>query len=215
MKITKVVAYGVEIPLVAEKRMISALGRHEVSPFVLVRVETDNGLHGAGEATITPRWSGETVWGTQALVEKLFAPLVVGRDPADIDGLSKVLDRACNHNWFAKSAIEMACWDVIGKDRGVPVYELLGGACRPRKVRCRFSMGAYDVDRARRRAGELIAEGSTRSKSRWGEIRRTTWRGFAPCVRRSVRIDNSPSTRTVVGTRRRRSTASANSTTRI
>jgi muconate cycloisomerase len=159
MKISKVVAYGVEIPLVAEKRMISALGRHEVSPFVLVRVETDNGLHGAGEATITPRWSGETVWGTQALVERLFAPLVVGRDPADIEGLSHVLDRACHHNWFAKSAIEMACWDLVGKERGVPVYELLGGACRPRKVRCRFSMGAYDVDRARRRAGELIAEG--------------------------------------------------------
>jgi muconate cycloisomerase len=126
---------------------------------VLVRVETDNGLHGAGEATITPRWSGETVWGTQALVERLFAPLVVGRDPADIEGLSHVLDRACHHNWFAKSAIEMACWDLVGKERGVPVYELLGGACRPRKVRCRFSMGAYDVDRARRRAGELIAEG--------------------------------------------------------
>lgn len=159
MQIRQVVAYSVEIPIVPEKRMISALGRHEVSRYVVVRVEADNGLHGAGEATVMPRWSGETVWGTHALIENVFAPLVIGRDPADIAGLSRVMDQACAHNWFAKSAIEMACWDLVGKERGVPVYELLGGACRSRKVRCRFSMGAYDLDRARRRAGELVAEG--------------------------------------------------------
>jgi muconate cycloisomerase len=61
--------------------------------------------------------------------------------------------------WFAKSAIEMACWDIQGRVAGKPVYELLGGPCRPRAITCRFSMGAYEPDRARRRARELVAEG--------------------------------------------------------
>lgn len=159
MRIRKIQAYAVEIPLVPEKRMISALGRHEVSRYVVVRVEADNGLEGAGEATVMPRWSGESVWGTKAIIEQVFAPLLIGQDPAEIAAIDLLMDRACAHNWFAKSAIEMACWDLLGKEAGKPVYDLLGGACRSRSVRCRFSMGAYDPDRARRRAGELVAEG--------------------------------------------------------
>jgi muconate cycloisomerase len=69
------------------------------------------------------------------------------------------LDLAAVHNWFAKSALEMACWDIHGKSKEKPVFELMGGACRPLTVRSRFSMGAYEVDRARQRAAELIAEG--------------------------------------------------------
>ena len=69
------------------------------------------------------------------------------------------MDKACRHNWFAKSAIEMACWDIQGRAAGKPVYELLGGAVRPLTMRCRFSMGAYEIDRARSRALELVQEG--------------------------------------------------------
>lgn len=168
MKITRIVTFPVEIPLKPERRMISALGQHTVSRYLLVRVETDAGIDGAGEATVMPRWSGETVWGAQALIDRVFAPLIVGRDPHDIDGLAKLMDQAAAHNWFAKSAIEMACWDILGKVAGKPVYELLGGAARPLAIRCRFSMGAYDPDRARRRAQELVDEGFTTIKVKVG-----------------------------------------------
>lgn len=139
--------------------MISALGRHEVSEYVLVRLSTDAGIEGAGEATVLPRWSGETVWGAQALIERLFAPHLIGRDPTDIAGIAAVMDQAAEDNWFAKSAIDMACWDIRGKELGKPVYALLGGPVRSRAIRCRFSMGAYDPDRARRRAAELVEAG--------------------------------------------------------
>lgn len=168
MKITRVETFPVRIPLVPERRMISALGQHTVSQYVLVRLETDAGLEGAGEATVMPRWSGETVWGAKALIDHVFAPLVIGLDPRDTAEVDRRLDRACIHNWFAKSAIEMACWDLAGKAAGRPVFELLGGARRPLAFRCRFSMGAYDLDRARRVAAERVAAGFTTIKVKVG-----------------------------------------------
>lgn len=159
MKITRITSHAVEIPLKPERRMRSALGQHIVSRYVIVRVETDAGIEGVGEATVMERWSGETVWGARALIDNVLAPRLVDFDPYDIEGIDSCMDRSCRHNWFAKSAIEMACWDIQGKDSDQPVYELLGGAVRPREIRCRFSMGAYPPERARRRAGELVEEG--------------------------------------------------------
>lgn len=139
--------------------MVSALGRHEVSQYLLVRVETDAGIDGVGEATVIPRWSGETVWSAQSIVDHVFAPLLLGVDPFDIDTVNRMMDQAAQGNWFAKAAIEMACWDIQGRDRSRPIYELLGGPVRSRTIRCRFSMGAYEPDRAARRARELVERG--------------------------------------------------------
>jgi muconate cycloisomerase len=174
MRITAVESFPVRVPLKPAYRMISALGRHDESQFVLVRLLTDTGLEGAGEATATVRWSGETVWGVQALIDRILAPLIIGMefDPAQplasITALDRRMDTAVQHNWFAKSAIEMACWDVLGKAANKPVYDLLGGACRSLAVPSRFSMGAYDISRARARAAELIAQGFTTVKVKVG-----------------------------------------------
>ena len=165
MRIASVETYPVRIALKPAYRMISALGKHEESHYVLVRLRTDTGAEGAGEASATVRWSGETVWSVQTLIDRVLAPLVTGmelneREPAlSIEALDRRMDAAAQHNWFAKSAIEMACWDAMGKAAGKPVYELLGGACRPLAIRSRFSMGAYDLPRARARAAELVAQG--------------------------------------------------------
>jgi L-alanine-DL-glutamate epimerase-like enolase superfamily enzyme len=168
MKITAIETYPVRIPLKPERRMITALGEHVVSDYLVVRVLTDAGIEGAGEATVMPRWSGETIWGAQAIVDRILGPAVIGADPADIAEIDRRMDRTCRHNWFAKAAIEMACWDIAGKAAGKPVYELLGGAVRPLTVRSRFSLGAYEPDRARRRAEELVAAGFTTIKVKVG-----------------------------------------------
>ncbi|MGE0606263.1 MAG: mandelate racemase/muconate lactonizing enzyme family protein [Pirellulales bacterium] len=168
MKITSVETFPVRIPLKAERRMITALGQHIVSDYLIVRVRTDQGIDGVGEATVMPNWSGETLWGAQAIIEKILGPAVLEGDPANIVDIDARLDRRCRHNWFAKAAIEMACWDIAGKAAGKPVYELLGGAVRPLTIRSRFSMGAYDVERARRRAQELVDAGFTTIKVKVG-----------------------------------------------
>ncbi|MBI3839296.1 MAG: mandelate racemase/muconate lactonizing enzyme family protein [Planctomycetia bacterium] len=168
MKITHIETYPVEIAVKPERRMISSLGQHTVSRYLLVRVLTNTGIEGAGEATVAPRWSGETVWGAQALIERVLSEHLVGCDPFDIVEIDRRMDASCIHNWFAKSAIEMACWDIQGKAESKPVYELLGGACRPLAIRSRYSMGAYEPERARARAKELVAAGFTTIKVKVG-----------------------------------------------
>lgn len=148
--------------------MVSALGQHKASQYVLVRVDTDEGMHGAGEATVTPGWSGETMWSSHAMIDQLLGPALIGSNPLDFTGIDHTMDRLTVGNWFTKSAIEMACWDIAGKATGKPVYELLGGAVRSRTIRCRFSMGAYPPLRARERAAELVAKGFTTIKVKVG-----------------------------------------------
>ena len=168
MRIKKVESFPVEIPLKPHRRMISSLGEHIVSKYVLVRISTDADIDGVGEATVMPRWSGETVWGTKFLIDEILAPLLIGRDPRETETISDLMDRACQGNWFSKSALEMACWDIAGKEAGRPVCELLGGAARPLSIRCRFSMGAYDPDRVRQLTVELIDAGFTTIKVKVG-----------------------------------------------
>lgn len=165
MHIAAIETFPVRIPLKADHRMISALGRHDESQFVVVRMLADNGLEGAGEATATPRWSGETVWGVQAMIDRVLAPALTGMELREDDPLGCIaaidarMDALAIHNWFAKSALEMACWDLLGKQGAKPVYDLLGGACRSLVIPSRFSLGAYDLETARRRARELVAQG--------------------------------------------------------
>ena len=168
MKIASIETIPVRIPLTAERRMVTALGLHHVSDYVLVRLTTDTGLVGVGEATATPRWSGETVWGVQGIIQNLFAPLLVGRDLDDLAAIDQCMDLAAFDNWFAKSAIEMACWDVLGKAAGRPVHTLLGGAVRPLTIRNRFSLGAYPPEIAAHRAQQRVADGFTTIKVKVG-----------------------------------------------
>src|SRR5881396_3698317 len=113
MHIASIETHPVRVPLKPAYRMISALGSHDESKFVLVKLLTDNGLEGAGEATATVRWSGETVWGVQAVIDRVLAPLLIGAefDPAkplqSMAALDLRMDTVVQHNWFAKSAIEM------------------------------------------------------------------------------------------------------------
>ncbi|MBL8819145.1 MAG: muconate cycloisomerase [Planctomyces sp.] len=168
MKIQSIEAVPVRIPIRLERRMISALGRHEVSNYVIVRLTTDTGVIGVGEATVMPRWSGETVWGAFGMIQHLMAPVLTGCDLNDFDEISRRLDAVTVDNWFAKAAIEMACWDALGKAAGKPVYELLGGAVRPLTIRNRFSLGAYTPEVSAERTAKLVAAGFTTIKVKVG-----------------------------------------------
>jgi mannonate dehydratase len=98
---------------------------------IVVKIETDEGLYGIGDASLAGRNQG--VVG----VLEHFAPLLVGRDPSRIEDLWQELYR--NTFWrggpillSAISGIDIALWDLKGKRAGMPVYDLLGGRTRDR-----------------------------------------------------------------------------------
>lgn len=168
VKIRSLETFCVRIPLRPERRMISALGRHDASEFVLVRLTTDDGWVGAGEATVTPRWSGETAFTAAAIIDRLFAPVLTGCDCDDPAAIDARMEQLTVGNWFARAAVEMAVWDVLGKAAGKPVFELLGGAVRPLEIRNRFSLAAYDPPVAAARAKELRQSGFRTMKVKVG-----------------------------------------------
>jgi galactonate dehydratase len=134
--------------------------------WVFVKVETDEGLTGWGEASL--EWKTRGVVGC---IEDL-APMILGEDPRRIEHLYQVMNR---HAFFragvvgmsAVSGIEQACWDIWGKSLGVPVYQLLGGAVRD-SIRMYDHLGGGEMqalylqdqpEQMAERARESVADG--------------------------------------------------------
>ena len=98
---------------------------------VIVRVFDEEGLIGLGESV-------DKVPGTEAALHGTVAPLVLGQEAADIEGLWRfVMDNIMYHGYAgaevrALSAVEIALWDLLGKRLKAPLYQLLGGKCRDR-----------------------------------------------------------------------------------
>ncbi len=147
MKITQVETIPVHVPLKPDVTMKTSHGRHVVSPYVLVRIHTDEGITGIGEATLSPTWTGETRPGGLAVIRDLFTPLLIGQDPRNINALMGQLNRVLVGNPFAKAAIDMALWDIAGKAAGVPVYQLLGGKVRD-ELPIKLVIGGFEPDAA-------------------------------------------------------------------
>jgi muconate cycloisomerase len=147
MKITKIEAVPVSVPLKTDMTSKTSHGVHAISHYVVVRVHTDDGFVGLGEATVAPRWSGETSPGCVAIIRGLIAPAIVGRDPRQITDLRRRLEAVVRLNPFTKAAVEMALWDLAGKAAGVPVYQLLGGKVRE-EIPIRMVIGSFDVPQA-------------------------------------------------------------------
>lgn len=96
---------------------------------LFVKVETDEGITGIGEAGLTSR-----EWGVEGIVRAL-APLLVGEDPMRSEHLWQLMWRSGFHPsnqvlTSAMAAIDIALWDIKGKALGVPIYQLLGGKVR-------------------------------------------------------------------------------------
>lgn len=116
----------------------------EMRNWVFVKVETDQpGLHGWGEATLE--------WKTRAVVGAIddLAPLIIGRDPRDIEQAVRAMKK--QSFWrlgavamTAISGIEIALWDILGKALDVPVWRLLGGKVRD-KVGVYTHLGLGDM----------------------------------------------------------------------
>ncbi|MEW2505534.1 mandelate racemase/muconate lactonizing enzyme family protein [Amycolatopsis sp. CA-161197] len=124
MKVTEIEAIPFAIPY--RKPLRFASGEVDTAAHILVRVHTDEGLVGTAEAPPRPFTYGETQGSIKAVIDSVFAPQLLGMSPLAREAVHAKLDRTVG-NPAAKSAIDMALWDLIGQSLGVSVTELLGG----------------------------------------------------------------------------------------
>jgi galactonate dehydratase len=148
MKITDITTFLVDA---------SSAGGWGARNWCFVKVETDEGIVGLGEASGWPRV-------IQTAIQDL-TPILVGEDPGRIERLwQKMLLATMGHGMTgivgagAMTGIEIALWDILGKKLGVPVCDLLGGRCRDR---VRVYAHASTVERGQ----ELVARGYTALKA--------------------------------------------------
>lgn len=131
----------------------------ELSHRVLVRLSTESGAVGWGEATPTPRWTYETTETIVSTLRRYLAPAVIGIPVWNLDALHRAMERAIapgvtSGSPLAKSAIDVAAHDAWGRVLGVPVHQLLGG-CR----RDRFDLTWMVSVQQPTDAARLVAEG--------------------------------------------------------
>ena len=144
LKITGVEAVALSIPFQygAEGWKLGS-GGWKALDFCLVRVDTDAGLVGWGEA-----FSYSCRRAVAAAVSDMIAPLVLGRNPADIAGLHAEIQKRLHIfgrfgiTAFALSGLDIALWDIAGKVAQKPLHALLGGARRER-LACYASLLRY------------------------------------------------------------------------
>jgi D-galactarolactone cycloisomerase len=131
MKITKIETMVLNLPMLVDPARGTPMlgGRPRTSiDMLLVRVDTDEGVTGWGEAF------GHRIFpSTRAAIDTLLGPLCVGRDPQDILAINDELQRVLHGvgrggaTIYALSGIDIALWDIAGKIAGQPLYHLLGG----------------------------------------------------------------------------------------
>jgi L-alanine-DL-glutamate epimerase-like enolase superfamily enzyme len=127
LKIARVDVYGYDLSYVYGSYTMSGGRVIDVLPSTVVRVTTTDGIEGFGEVCpLGPAYLPSHGEGARAAL-RLLAPAVVGLDAANLARVGAAMDRALMGHSYAKSAIDTACWDVLGKHAGLPVCDLLGG----------------------------------------------------------------------------------------
>ena len=128
MKISKIKVWQVDLPLHEGDYKWS--GGKSVTTFdsTVVGIETDQGVSGFGEVCpLGPVYLPSYAKGVRIGIEEL-GPSLIGENPLQLEKLNRRMDQVMKGHPYVKSALDMACWDLLGKATGLPVSALLGGA---------------------------------------------------------------------------------------
>jgi L-Ala-D/L-Glu epimerase len=133
-----------------------SIGTFAALDHVLVKVSASNGPTGGGEATVLPEFTGETRSDIETALAAIASRLI-GADPGDIEGVHSIIDRTASSCRSARAAVDVACHDLVARERGLPVWRLLGPRLRG-EIECTWILGlnsdSTTVDEARRRQAE-------------------------------------------------------------
>ena len=127
MKIRRITAYQVDLPLHEGSYQWSGGKSVQVFDSTVVCVETDSGVSGCGEVCpLGPFYLPAYAEGVRAGIREL-GPHLLGADPRELGVLNRRMDAALKGHPYVKSGIDIACWDLLGQAAGLPVCALLGG----------------------------------------------------------------------------------------
>ena len=152
MKITAIETIPIRLPTRRVHQWANL--KTPIGVYLLVKVATDQGLTGLGEAPALKDWGGdhmryygETPTSAIHVINDILAPNIVGEDPRRIEWIHMHMHQAIKGYPYSKAAIDMALYDLAGKAMGVPAYVLLGGLYRD-AIPVSHSIGLMDMDEA-------------------------------------------------------------------
>lgn len=167
MKITRILAYRVELPLREGSYKWSGGKSVTVFDSTVVRVETDAGLAGHGEVCpLGPFYLPAYAEGVRAGLREL-GPHLIGEDPLQLGRLNRRMDAALKGHPYVKSGIDIACWDLLGQACAMPVCELMGGRYGP-DFHLYRAISQESPDAMASRVAEYRAEGYRRFQLKVG-----------------------------------------------
>lgn len=167
MKITKVQTIPIVIPTKSFGSAFRKFGPMRRIGFVIVKVYSDNGLMGVGEAIARTGFYGEPLESVKFAIDKYLGPRIIGKNPFDLEQILSTMDWALFGNSCAKSGIELAIYDLIGKALDVPVYQLLGGCYRD-KILVGIEVGTESPENMAKTSVEYVEKGIRVLKAKVG-----------------------------------------------
>lgn len=154
-KIEKIETEILDIPTI--RGHVLSMATMRIQTAILVRVKFSDGSEGIGEGTTIGglSYGPESPESIQSAIDTYIAPALIGRDGNDVNGAIQLINKLVRDNRIAKSAVEIALWDGLGKRLGVPVAQLFGGAVNQRMaVAWTLASGNLETDIAE--AQEMI-----------------------------------------------------------
>lgn len=145
-----------ELPL--KKQWKISLYAQTTRAHAVVRVTTRDGITGFGEAAPSPAFMGETGYTIEVAVNRYLKDALIGMSVFDTEQIHEKMNLAIYGNYAAKSALDMALYDIMGKMLDVPACRLLGGQYRD-KVALSWVVGMQDLDASIEEAREKLKEG--------------------------------------------------------
>jgi L-Ala-D/L-Glu epimerase len=166
MKIERVETLPLSIPL--KKKYEWHKGAFTDVKFVVLRIYTDDGIIGFGEACPNPTQDGQTVGSIKYAIDHYIAPTLVGKDPFERNLLIDIAEKCVPGNSCSLCAVDIALHDIVGKACKLPVSSLLGGTFRKRVlVDAELSMGT--LEETRNEAISYVSEGAHVLRVKVGE----------------------------------------------
>jgi len=126
MKISKIVVYQVDIPHHGRRSRYTIGEELKTETTIFASIETNERVTGCGEVVPKPFHLLCFAGGAREGIGEL-APHLIGEDPTQLGKINQIMDSELRGHSYVKSAIDIACWDILGKVAGLPLYVLLGG----------------------------------------------------------------------------------------